>query len=286
MSISYEELAGSPRLRATQEGVSAVRSFRVAWSDWQAFARLLLGTARTVGGVAQLTVGPKFPGFENLLVTELTVEPFDPESPDAQPDLLVERAANTYRGGARVTATYQTLYADYARLRPDLPRVPDSTFLIYRGDLGAETVRTPGRLWRYAIDDAPPVDDDVNPGLLIPTGNVQLTWLRVPSPPWNAQRTLRGKVNEATFLGAPAGTLLFLGVRAVREFQLLDDDALWRIDYHFAEQTKPLTGGGFGGWNHFYREEADAGEHWLPIADADGNPPYASGDFSALFQFE
>ncbi|MGC3972393.1 MAG: hypothetical protein QM775_35135 [Pirellulales bacterium] len=72
----------------------------------------------------------------------------------------------------------------------------------------------------------------------------------------------------------------------MREFQLLDADALWRIDYHFAEQTKPLVVGGYGGWNHYYREQADAGEHWLEIADADGNPPYASGDFQTLFQFE
>lgn len=286
MTVAYEELAGSPRLTAGAAGVVAVRSFRVAWNDWPLLARLLLGTARTVGGVPMLAAAPIFPGFENLIVTQLAVEPLDPESPDAQPDLTLERATNTYRGGARLTATYDSLDVRYLRLRPHLPTVPDSTYLIYRGELGAETVRTPGRVWRWAIDDEPPVADDVNPGLLIPTGNVQLTWLRVPAPPWTAQRQLRGKVNATTFLGAPAGTLLFLGARAVREFQLLDADALWRIDYHFAEQTKPLTAGGYGGWNHFYKEEADDGEHWLEIADADGNKPYAAGDFNALFQFE
>jgi len=225
------------------------------------------------------------------------------DAPPFDPDDAASREFSKARKGfdptevrvhlTKLTEEIKRLRATEAELRAQLEdaatRVPDVESLdpaaISRA-LGAETVRTPGRLWRYAIDDAPPVDDDVNPGLLIPTGNVQLTWLRVPSPPWNAQRLLRGKVNGSTFLGAPAGTLLFLGVRAVREFQLLDDDALWRIDYHFAEQTKPLAGGGFGGWNHFYREEADDGEHWLPIADADGNPPYAAGDFSALFQFE
>lgn len=286
MSIAFEELAGSPRLSASQAGVTAVRSFRVAWNDWQAFARQLLGIAQTIGGVPYLAGVPSFPGFENLLVTQLAVEPFDPESPDAQPDLLWDRATNTYRGGARVTATYEAIDVRYERLRPDLPPVPESTYLIYRGDMGAETVRTPGRVWRWAIDDSPPVADDVSPGLLLPTGNVQLTWLRVPTPPWTAQRALRGKVNATTFLGAPPRTLLFLGARAVREFQLLDADALWRIDYHFAEQTKPLAGGGYGGWNHFYRETADAGEHWLEIADADGNPPYVGGDFQTLFEFE
>ena len=286
MPIAYEELAGSPKLAATHWGAKAVRSFRVAWDDWLSFARSLLGYAHATAGVATFVAPTPFPGLENLIVTEIAVEPFDPESPAAQPELDLRRDTNRYESGARVTATYEALAQWGPSGRRGMPSVPTGTYLSFRGDLGVESIRTPGRYWRWPTSGSPPLADDVNPLLTIPSGHLQLTWLRVHAPPWSAQRALRGKVNAGEFLGAPAGTVLFTGARVAREFQILDDAALWRIDYFFAEQTEPLAGGGHGGWNHYYREEAEGDEHWLAVADEDGNPPYAAGDFDALFQFE
>jgi hypothetical protein len=87
-------------------------------------------------------------------------------------------------------------------------------------------------------------------------------------------------------VGAPAGTVLFLGARAVREFQFLEEGGFWRLEYAFLENTKPLAAGGQAGWNAFYKEISVAGEHWVAIRDADGRAPYATGDFNLLFQFE
>ncbi len=108
----------------------------------------------------------------------------------------------------------------------------------------------------------------------------------MPTPPWAAIRALRGKVNSVPFLESPVGTVLFLGVKAVREFQMLQVGGMWRLDYYFSEQTKELNGGGRVGWNYFYKEEAADGEHWTAITDAGGRAPYQAGDFSYLFQFE
>jgi len=286
MTVAYEELAGSPQIHVTQQGATAVRMFRVAWDDWQAFARMLLGTYGEIGGTARFVEPVAFPGFKNLFVAEITVDPFDPDSPDARATLALEADVNSYRGGAKVTAVYRTQFdAEIASPR-NLPRVPNGTYLTYRSELGAEYQHVPGRVWRWATEETPPVPDDVNPGILIPTGSVQLSWLRVPAPPWSAIRALRGKVNGAPFLGSPVGTVLFLGVKAVREFQMLEVGGMWRLDYYFSEQTKELSGGGRVGWNYFYKEEAADGEHWTAIADADGRAPYQAGDFSYLFQFE
>jgi hypothetical protein len=286
MTVNYEELAGSPQIAITQQGATAVRSFRVGWDDWQAFARTLLGSYGDIGGTARVAQPVAFPGFANLFVAEITVEPFDPDSPDGRTVFALETDTNAYRSGAKITAVYKTQFDGEGYALASLPRVPKGTFLTYKSELGAEYQHVPGRVWRWAIDDTPSVADDVNPGILIPTGSVQLSWLRVTAPPWSAIRALRGKVNSSSFLGSPAGTVLFLGVRAVREFQMLQVGGMWRLDYYFSEQTKERSGGEKVGWNYFYKEQADGGEHWLPIADADGTAPYAAADFQGLFQFE
>lgn len=286
MTVTYEELSGSPQIAITQQGATAVRSFRVGWDDWQAFARMLLGTYGEIGGTALFAQPAAFPGFKNLFVAEIQVDPFDPDSPDGRAALALDTETNGYRGGAKVTAVYKTQFDGEGYALRNLPRVPNGTYLTYRSELGAEYQHVPGRVWRWAIGETPPVADDVNPGILIPTGSVQLSWLRVPTPPWAAIRALRGKVNSSSFLGSPAGTVLFLGVKATREFQMLETGGMWRLDYYFSEQTKERSGGDKVGWNYFYKEQAADGEHWVPIADADGQAPYAAADFQSLFQFE
>lgn len=287
MAIAAEELAGSPRISISQQGTVAVRTFRVAWDAWQEFARLLIGTYRTVGSGSYYIPPLPFPGLPNLIVWDLAIEPLDPDSPDGAEPVTLETSTNRYpSGGAKVTATYRTLIERGNRGRRDLPSVPQGTYLTFSADLGAEFHPMPGRLWRWSAGDELPVPDDVQPSLLIPTGSLQLTWLRVLHPPWGQIQALRGKVNSGTFLGAAPGTLLFLGVRATRELQFVEDGGFWRLEYAFAEQSKPLAGGGTAGWNHFYKEEAEGGEHWLAIEDQSGNPPYADGDFNLLFTYE
>lgn len=285
MSIAYEELEGSPRLRINDAGVTAVRTFRVAWNDWPAFARLLIGQYQLIGGTLHYVPALPFPGLLNLITQELAIEPFDPRNPEGNATPTLDGAANAYSGGARVIATYRTLQDHDNRSRSDLPEVPEGTILRFRSELAAEYYSTPGRVWSWDIAGAPKVPDDVLPGILLPSGGYELVWQRVPYPPWDAMRALRGKVNQSTFLGSPTGTVLFTGARATREFQFLEEGGLWRIEYQFLEQTKELNSGAKVGWNYFYREQASGGEHWLRIKDASGDAPYLAGDFSTLFAF-
>ncbi|HVU87353.1 MAG TPA: hypothetical protein VHD36_08525 [Pirellulales bacterium] len=282
MAVAFEELAGSPRIRVNEQGTSAVRTFRVAWADWQEFVQALIGTFRVLGLATEFVPPIEFPGLPYLIVTDVQVEPFDPENPDGTSAIDLGSFANTYSvAGARVTATYRTMFDEFSPSRRDLPNVPGGTFLTYSADLGSERMTVPGRVWNWA-GSSERVADDINPGIHVPHGSFTLRWQRVPNPPWSQIRALRGKVNGSTFLSSPPGTVMFQGARASRRFQFVEDGGFWNLDYMFAENTKTLSDGVTDvGWNHFYKEAALGGEHWVAIENQDGNPPLRLGRLSA-----
>lgn len=262
-----------------------MREFRVAWSDWQAFSRELLGSYQRVGCFFQFTPPMSFPDMSDVVVTSLNVEPFDGGNPDGSDIRSIEAGTNSYpSAGAKVTATYESLH--HAGSRSDLPTVPDGTYLTFQTDLGAEYLSVPGRVWRWATPpDFRKLPPDVNPGIVIPTESYRLTWHRVASPDWDILRSLRGKINSETFMGSEAGTVLFLGAKATREFSFVGDDGFWKIEFTFSERAIELAGGGLAGWNYFYKELPIGGEHWAEIEDITGNSPYASADLETLFAF-
>lgn len=284
MGVPFEELDGSPRFRIAPGGTTATRRFKVAWGHWQAFARELLGVYRIVAGGFHFVV-PSHMLLPNLVVSDLAVDPWPEEKITSGSQSSLASSANDY-DFAIVTANYRTLYDVDNRPRDDLPAVPDGTILTYSGELASELMSTPGRTWRWDVNGAP-LPDDLFPGLVIPNGEHTLHWQRVALPPWSAIRRLRGRVNDATFLSAAAGTVLFLGARATRAFQFLEEGGFWSIEYSFAEKSAKSTVNPdtAKGWNHLYRDTASAGEHWLAIEDADGNSPYAAGNFATLFEF-
>ncbi|HEY2840276.1 MAG TPA: hypothetical protein VGJ26_14060 [Pirellulales bacterium] len=288
MSVPFEELEGSPRIRINEQGTTAIRAFRVAWDDWQDFAHELIGEFSVLGLSTQFVPPIAFPGLPNLIVSDVQVEPFDPGNPNGAGGVSLGAFTNAYPdGGAKVTATYRTMFDELNRSRPDLPNVPDGTFLTYSADLGSERIAVPGRAWLWSDDPTVRVPDDVNPGLLIPSGVFTLRWQRVPLPPWSQIRQLRGKLNSDTFVSSTPGTVMFLGARVSRRFQFIADGGYWNLEYTFSENTKTLADGASKvGWNYFFKETAIGGEHWLAIEDQDGAAPYPTGDFLQLFQFE
>lgn len=285
MAVVFEELEGSPSFRVTAGGrFQGTRRFKVAWNDCADFVVELVGGYRMEEGSFVYTPPATFPLASHATVVEAQVEPFPPDNPDGSELASLTIGANRYEY-ALVTAQYGMLFDATNKSRADLPDVPAGTYLTYSSDLGAEYESIPGRSFVW-YDDGEPVPDDMYPGILVPTEEVRLAWHRVPSPPWDAMRDLRGKVNDSAFLNHAPGTVLFQGARTSREFQL-QDPGMFRLDYHFRVREVQSTASGSTkyGWNFRYREQAIAGEHWLEIADLDLNRPYAAGDFSALFEF-
>ena len=88
---------------------------------------------------------------------------------------------------------------------------------------------------------------DADGAIQLPFTRHRLIWHRALSPPWSAIRNSTATLNTAAFLGATAGTLLFEGVAAEREFLRIPDLAnaefAWRMEYVFRENSLVTTAG-------------------------------------------
>jgi hypothetical protein len=287
--ITFEEHEGSPTIDIAPGGVAGQRRFVVDWSDWDAFAQEVYGIYRDVGGLVVVIAPIPFPGNRPWLLPDtMHVEPYA-GSADGSPVTTLSSGTNGY-AKALVTVNYRERFDD-RKDHPNNPDVPKGTYVTYKGDLSAEYSSPPGRTWMWE-NLAEQLPADVMPAILTPTGNFTLTWRRVLRPPHGVIGRLRGKVNNATFMGAPAGCVLFLGGQLQRDFQPSDDVPIWRIDYRFLEKRSYLTNGMTAvGWNYFFNSKPDSGnEHWQRITAAQsvvGNEyPYQSADFNTLFQYE
>ena len=264
MPTAFEELDNSPHLEIVEGKLTARRVFLVSWQDWPTFVGELYGAYVFSGGEWNYTPPATFPGDDSLVARRISVEPFPADRPLVAALAALETATNQYPF-AKVTVGYERIPASDARR----PHVRNGTYLEILSDLAAEYVTVPGRNWRWRDAPAERLPDDVAPGLLIPCEDLHLRWTRVPLPPWDAIRSLRGKINDDVFLGNPAGTVLFLGAKSRHDFQLIDT-GLWRVDLHFKVKEP--------GWNFAFKQDAG----WQVVEDSGGQTPYQEADLTEL----
>ena|SRR6185295_4044960 len=75
--IDYEELAGSPEMDFGEQGISAIRRFRIAWADARAFVSELAGQFTTVGNQTVFTgYVPFLASFPTMVCVGAKVKPF------------------------------------------------------------------------------------------------------------------------------------------------------------------------------------------------------------------
>ncbi len=277
MAVLFKELAGSPVEQYGEHGFTAQREFLIAWEDRDRFAAEVLGQAAQYGG----TWGIGYPGKSAVRAVLIRFEPFDPERIDQKDLAHLARDLNSYSNSfAKARVEYRTIGGP----RSEDPKVPEGTYLTYRMRFSAEYVPLVARGWQWADNPGIPVPDDLQITLSVPIAEHHITWHQVVNPPWQAIRTLQGKVNGGVFLGAAPGTLLLEGADADKEFQTGFDaqhpELFWRIHYVFRERAVKF-GGRVYGWNYHFREKP-AG--WVELVQ-NGRPLYESADFSPLFQF-
>lgn len=282
MAVPYIELEGSPTERITQDGMEATRVFEVDWDRRWDFCSELLGTTRFAASRQR----QHYPGNPNLVVDEISeIIPWPGDTPSGAssvPDRSLPRHPR-----ARITVVYRTVKSappggiDWGG--GQLPPYPVGTFLEYSGSVENQVLVLPGRTFRWVDSPNLPVAEDINAGIRVPVIQHQLVWSRVISPPIDAIVNCIGCVNHTTFLGAPAGTLLFSDVNWDITYDLLPDvPPRWRLTYAFSQRVI-RQGSSYRGWNHFYREQAPAG--WWRLAQTNGDDPFPSRDFNQLFQF-
>jgi len=281
MATSFKEFAGSPVETCGPEGMKARRVLLCAWSDRGAVVELLLGDEYEFGGSTRA----QYPDKPDIVAMRTRCEPF---TDDVEPQVLDEltEGLNSYSGFAKLTVDYELLVPSQ---RNESMTVQQGTFLTYRQDSGREIVTLPEDALAWQDKPGETVSEKAVPEIRIPIVEHRPTWHRVVSPPWEAIRKCIGTVNDAEFMGAAAGTVLFDGAIAEPEFLRIDRLAEaklgWRIEYVFREKAVKTGDGGIVGWNHAYRPVPTNDPGWDELADANGNRPYRSSGFSQLFEF-
>lgn len=312
--VEFEELEGSPRIRCNEDGLSGMRRFKlVKFTDWPTFMADLVGqySMTDAGGNpinfwqtgAIVTYSPaqaSFPGYDNCLVSDVEVLPFQPESPDNRPggdidSVTFSSQTNTYdenNRGALVIAQYNSFYNVLSTDKPGMGVSPSTgplpgTYLIYEQDVSGEILTVPGRTFYWqGSDPQEQLSADLNPGIVIPSKTLSLIWARCIAPPWSTMDLMVGKVNQDLFLGASPGTMMFVGCQARRTPWFQPSGTLWKLIYRFVQQSKFLSDNTKVGWNYLFKKTRLAGEHWVTIAATDGNDlPHGPADFYQLFQY-
>ncbi|MBN2581410.1 MAG: hypothetical protein JXB10_20685 [Pirellulales bacterium] len=255
MTTPFKELAGSPRESFGPDGMEAERRLICAWDDRRALVEEILGDGYEFGGQNPVA----YPGVSSVVAVRVRVEPLTDDL--VKQDLAeLTDGPNAYQGFARLTVNYELLTAAD---RADLPEIEPQTFLTYRMDRGTETVTFGGDALYWPGNPEATFPSAAEGRLLLPVTIHRLTWHRAVNPPWSAIRVSSGTFNDAPFLGAAEGTLLFDGAAAERVFLRISDldtpEFSWRIEYFFRE--KPLT------------TQAT-------------QPLFATSDFSKLLKFE
>jgi len=239
MTVAFKELAGSPTETFGPEGMRAERRFLCAWTDRHALVEELLGDAYVFGGSGRKA----YPGKSSVVAIRVRLEPAENDLVEQQIDGLGDGLA-AYHGFARVTVDYELLAPSD---RADLPVVEEKTFLTYHMEVGHETLTLAGNDLVWPGNSSAALPSDADGAIALPFARHRLVWHRTLAPPWAAIRNSTATLNTAEFLGAPAGTLLFEGATAEREFlripDLADAEFAWRLEYSFRENSLVTTAG-------------------------------------------
>ncbi len=183
MSIAFQELAGSPRVRILESGkVTAERDFKVAWTDWVAFVNVLRGRYLSAATQAATIVSPAyFPDNPGLRVVSISVDPFDGQSPSGDRELTDPSIeTNSYASGARVRVEYGLRDSGGDKHKP---RHPNGTFLRWERDVGVDMVAVPARYWKWSGGPTTILEDDLPIGIRVPVATHTLVWSNVAQPP-------------------------------------------------------------------------------------------------------
>ena len=141
MTVSFNELGGSPVEQYDLDGFSARREFLIAWEDRAAFAAEVLGSTSQLGG----TVPVHYPDREAVRAVRLRYQPLGPESPDVQSIETLTQGLNSYSGSfAKALVDYETITT---LDRADGPTGESGTQLTYRMLFGGEARPITPRGW-------------------------------------------------------------------------------------------------------------------------------------------
>jgi hypothetical protein len=243
-------------------------TYRIAnWSDTDKFINALLGfgTASGSGGSIAVTRGipHQHPLSPNLVcVAARVVEGL------GNP-ILNSSGYPNYDGGALIQAEYKSPPFDFSggnlnnQIDPATPLNWCTQELSYSTEI-------------FTVSSSDPTKPPAK--IQVPITVMTLTFHKLPYLPMSTVRSLRGKVNSTTFLGAAAGLVLFKGADTHREFNT-DGSVCQEVKLTFNERSSGYP------WNSAPSKANPYTTPWPAVTDGNGNPPFATADLSPLIQF-
>lgn len=279
MSVMFAELSGSPIENYGPDGFYAERTFVIPWSDRDAFACEVLGLASR-----NQENGPAiYPGKSSIVATQLRLEPISGDRPEVQRFTAISQDLNTYPGSfAKAIVRYGALSQEELTDVSDVAVTESGSQITYELGYDTETIKIPTSGWSGANASATPSERPYYIRV-IPITEHRVTWSNVINPPWNTIQRLQGTVNETSFLGAAAETLLFVGIQSNKLYRAdlaTGPSAFtWKIRYIFRQRGLRHRDTSFG-WNHFWSPSIGSWER----VTCEGHGLYDMSDFSALFQ--
>lgn len=121
--------------------------------------------------------------------------------------------------------------------------------------------------YKYASDSSPSnVPIKIKTSVIV----MDITFHRVPFMPTSLMMSAAGTVNNATFMSASAGQVLFKGPRTHRDINP-DGSYIQSVQLVFHWRNKP--------WNQVFRPDTLA---WDTLQDGSGNGPYLTSNLSSL----
>lgn len=287
-SVPFEEIGASPSGRGSRRGDLVFnREFKVNWAYASTFVTELL-----FGGL--LGLPKQFPGWPGMRVQEVTQEPYI-EKPTNNATFYDVETYLVEHEFARIKVAYGPLTPPNAN-----DNLPDGTYAEYEQEEAGEFFEIPGSKMAWYPSLKP---TNVPAVTLISMTDHSIQWHRVPTPPWDAISSLKGCVNETAFRIPATGqwvapeTLLFMGSKVKKTFNLFTAAGTWSLSYRFRERSikafRSATGAIYTtssaasaatviGWNHSYRQETNAWERRVnPLLEKE----YQTGAFTSLFAF-
>ena len=282
----FETEAGYPTFKGGQDGLEGVIRGWVNYDEYPAFIAEMQPPSTYTGGNMVVQYGAQMPGFPYLRVTDWEAERYPKEAP------LSEIDADNYR---KHPLMYVTLYFRFVKQHGTSSTNPSENpdpvpYLIHRWSAGGQILSLDNRglMWddlrkklsggnsepffkktvgsdtfeecglskRQKVGVSAGQDEKINAVLQIPHIEHEVTWPRVPRPPFSVIKQFVGCVNdrEVAFRTGkiPKECLLFTGAK-VQETAMSNGQTAWELVYTFAErQVQARDQSEPGGWNHFF----------------------------------
>lgn len=246
-----------------------------SYDDINIFIGTLTGEAVQSGGIDGSTarVVPHRHPLAPLLscVSATLVEPL------GEP-ILNANGYPDYDGGALIQAEYRASNLEFGPAADVLNGFDPDTPILWATqelDFGSETYTIDRGEFTYASGPLSGSTTGVAAKISIPITTMILTFHRLPYMPMGRVRSKIGKVNDAVFLGAEAGCVLFKGAKTTREFNT-DGSIVQKVQLIFEERTALHK------WNWLPSRKKFT---WYEVKDSDNERMYKTTSLTTLVQF-